>query len=235
MNLLPVNKFRRLRSHFVNFLLDKNFRKEYLFFILQKRHYHQTYHDTALDRYPELFGICRDYYRHRKKVTILSFGCSTGEEVASLNKYLPQAFVTGVDISQTCLDKCRQQFENDHNKFMSSLSKEFMKSANFDAIFCLAVFQRPQLKLKKEVNTLTNYLFSHFDKQIIELDKKLNVKGLLFIDRCDFRFSDTETSKRYSVLEVENNRIIRNRPVFDSSNKRHDIITDSYRVFVKEN
>lgn len=232
---MKLNRLKVYLSHFVSFLTDEDFRKEYWLFVTKRKHYHQTLHDTALNRYPELFEICKNYFERSEKVAILSFGCSTGEEVASINQYLPQAFVTGTDISEVCLKKCNQHFKNDRNRFINSLSEEFVKSENFDAIFCLAVFQRPQTVPKKSLKTITNYPFDQFNKKIIDLDTKLNVGGLLFIDRCDFRFLDTETSARYAILNVTNNKIIRDRPVFNATNERHDLVTDAYRVFIKKN
>lgn len=51
----------------------------------------QPYARTAFDRHPRIFSCVRDRVPDSDTTRILSFGCSTGEEVFSLRRYFPQA------------------------------------------------------------------------------------------------------------------------------------------------
>ena len=57
---------------------------------------HQISNYTALDRYPDLFSTCKTLMQGKDTLKILSFGCSTGEEVLTLREYFPNAFIVGV-------------------------------------------------------------------------------------------------------------------------------------------
>ncbi len=51
---------------------------------------HQLSNATEMDRYPEIFQACANHFGG-KKLKILSFGCSTGEECVSILKYMPNS------------------------------------------------------------------------------------------------------------------------------------------------
>lgn len=51
---------------------------------------------TKMNRYPEIFSVCRGYFKGRPDLRILSYGCATGEEVLSLRGAFPSAFIVGV-------------------------------------------------------------------------------------------------------------------------------------------
>ena len=44
----------------------------------------------------------------RQDIKILSYGCSTGEEVLTLRNYFPNAHIIGAEINKHSLAKCRQ-------------------------------------------------------------------------------------------------------------------------------
>ena len=59
-------------------------------------HRFQPFNFTRADRYPWPFAFARDQLP--ANANILSFGCSTGEEIISLKAYLPSAHIRGQDI-----------------------------------------------------------------------------------------------------------------------------------------
>lgn len=220
-------------AYFTLKLLTKpSFRNETFSRIRFRKHFHQISHYTETNRYPDLFEICRDYFKDNTDTRILSFGCSTGEEVFSLGEYLPAAKIIGTDISKWCIKECLKKPHNDNFNFLHSKSEKFVRLDNFDAIFCLAVFQHPENR-RESAGSASEYLFSQFEEQLIILDKKLKTGGLLFIDQCDFNFFETIVSKKYSPLNNENNRLLRERPIFDRENKKILDVTYIYRVFAK--
>jgi hypothetical protein len=58
----------------------------------------------------------------------------------------------------------------------------------------MAVLQH--IKNREEVNVATKFTFQQFEKQLIALDEKLKVGGLLFIDKTDFDFMQTSVYGR---------------------------------------
>jgi hypothetical protein len=201
-------------------------------FIKYRKYYHQYRNYTCENRYPALFAICRDYFKNRQNVKILSFGCSTGEEVYSINSYLPQATIIGTDINPYNLRQCKKKKAKKNIRFIHTLSEEYQYSKNFDAIFCMAVLQH--IKNREEVNVATKFTFQQFEKQLIALDEKLKVGGLLFIDKTDFDFAQTAIYGRYSPLDLEGSRTVIDRPLFNSNNVKVSEKNDCYKVFLKK-
>ena len=219
---------------FIIFLTSSDYRNTTLSAIRYRKQIHQVNHYTEPDRYPDLFKICRDYFSGTPDLRILSFGCSTGEEVLSLSNYMPDAFIAGTDINKWCIRKCRQNIHSKNAVFMHSLSPEFKRETGFNAIFCLAVFQHPANRHDPDNEISVNYHFQQFEDQLRILDKKLLAGGLLFIENADFNFLETGLSARYSVLQVDNNIDVRERPLFNKENKKVSDITYIPRVFIKK-
>ncbi|MBP1638426.1 MAG: class SAM-dependent methyltransferase [Bacteroidetes bacterium] len=195
--------------------------------------YYQRAIFTAFNRYPSLFRACADYLNSIEHPKILSFGCSTGEEVFSIGQYLPHATIMGIDINLWCLKQCWKRNHNSNYTFAHRFSKEFEWASNFDAIFCLAVFQRTENRTNKNENRSV-FLFEKFESDITLLDKKIKPNGLLIIDHSDFNFEETCVASAYKPLKsFEQNKCHRNRPVFDRHNLKIANEHENYRVFVK--
>jgi len=186
------------------------------------------------DRYPALFEQCRQHFAGGSAVRILSFGCSTGEEVFTLARYLPGAEVVGVDINPWCLKQCTRMNHSGQLSFFHSLSGEFADAADFDAIFCMAVFQRSEHRTENARPGDTGFTFERFDAEVAMLDRKLKPGGLFFLDECDFSFEQTAAAARYRPAEFDGNRVLRQRPLFDRENRL--VANESYcvRCFIKK-
>ena len=194
---------------------------------------HQISTYTRTNRYPLLFRESKRYFlnQQREEIKILSFGCSSGEEVYSLGKYFPKANIFGTDMNLWCLEQCIKKYPNDRFAFHHRNSPEFIHSDSFDAIFCLSVFQRNVNKKFKQIPS--GFLFENFDNEITILDRKLKINGLLIIDRSDFSFSDTSVFYKYKVLEFEKNLTTHKRPLFDKNNIRISEQQQVYRIYIK--
>ncbi|MBO3699065.1 trans-aconitate 2-methyltransferase [Roseivirga sp. E12] len=213
------------------YLASAQKRSELWYGVRYGKDYHQKASFTLENRYPDLFSICQNYFNYRSELKILSFGCSTGEEVKTLSQVFPKAEVVGVDINKRSLRKARKNYENSKVSFLHSESMNFKNASYFNVIFCCAVFQKTDNR--DQSNHESKYLFSKFEKAITELDKKLNKGGLLVIDHSDFLFTDTSLFRNYEVLDAEGNRLKRNRPYYDSNNKRVSSFTETNRVYIK--
>ena len=241
VKLLRKSRYKFLRCVFLlllslknllNFFISASYRSQSVSKIRYKKQFHQTSHYTEANRYPDLFEICHDYFKEQSAPKILSYGCSTGEEVFSLGDYLPNASIIGTDISKWCIkESCKKNVGN-RFAFVHSGSEQFELLDNFDAIFCLAVFQHPKNR-EEFVNKATKYVFSQFEQQLIILDKKLKTGGLLFIDECDFNFLETRLVLNYFPLQSSNNKLSRERPLFNKWNQKISDTQKNYRVFLK--
>ncbi|MCE7993518.1 MAG: class I SAM-dependent methyltransferase [Roseivirga sp.] len=214
------------------FFTKAGYRSELYYGFRYVKRYHQRSSFTLLNRYPRLFTICQHFFEGRKQLRILSFGCSTGEEVESLGGHFPEAHITGTDINKRSIRIARTKYGSETKNFIHSLSSGFQKLENFDMVFCCAVFQSTANRTSHN-NQISDWAFEQFEASLQMLDQKLSKGGLLVIDHCDFRFVDTSCAEKYETLDVANNRIQRDRPTYDRHNQKISEVSENDRVFVK--
>lgn len=228
--------FYRILWSFYNvyrFFAIPSYRSRILNSIRFKRHYHQFSNFTQIDRYPDLFEMAKQRFDGVEHPKILSFGCSTGEEVATLSTYIPHASIIGIDINTWCVKEANRKYASENRRFLHSLSTEFLSLQDFDAIFCLAVFQHPENRHNKNRKE-SAYPFEQFENQLKELDNKLKSKGLLFIDHCDFNFLETNLMPNYQIAPFDGYLKIRQRPIFNKNNLKISENQNLFRVYQKK-
>jgi SAM-dependent methyltransferase len=164
----------------------------------------QPYSTTFDDRYPDLFTLARTLAGDGPDRRILSFGCSTGEEVFSLRRYFPQASIVGVDINPRRIRLARRNLRraggNTRIAFAVANSAEHLEAASFDAIFCLAVFRHEKLKNGPAVRCDPLIHFADFERAVTDLARCLRPGGLLVLRNSYFRFRDTLIAERFDVV-----------------------------------
>jgi len=109
---------------------------------------YQPVNDTREDRYPRIFSFVRDRLGADSDVKILSFGCSTGEEVFSLRRYFPRAAIKGIYINPANITVCRRRLARNADAAISfelANSTAAEADARYDAIFCMAVLRHGAL------------------------------------------------------------------------------------------
>jgi hypothetical protein len=199
---------------------------------LHRRDYHQLDTYTSANRYAPLFDECRERLDDSPQRRVLSYGCSTGEEVVSLAERWPQAAIVGVDINAWCIAECRRRHQAPQRTFLHRLSREFDAAGGFDAIFCLAVFQRQENRTRRD-NARSAYRFEQFERDLAVLDGKLKPGGLFVIDNADFRFTDAACASVYMPVMSANSQLRRGRPLYDRHNQKIADQHASPRIFVK--
>ena len=165
---------------------------------------YQPYGTTSFDRYPETFQYVRDQLADRQPARILSFGCSTGEEVFSLRRYFPEATIVGLDINPfnigICRIRClRTRDERIHFAVANSTAGE--ADASFDAIFAMAVFRHGDLNTPSPPIRCDHRIrFAGFEQSMADLARVLKPSGLLVVQHAMFRFHDTRLASRFETL-----------------------------------
>lgn len=195
---------------------------------------------TRAMRYPELFGQVAKMLEHISSPEILSFGCSTGKEIQSLQLLLPSGNFTGVDINPRCIRKAKRRtkedppysFANNRVDFYHSKSEEWAGKERYDCILALAVFQKTENRLETGRESHASFQFRDFEKGIARLNAMLKPGGMLVLEHCDYRFSDTQLSNRYKA--GPGIAILRKRPLFDKENKMIRDPEAQHRIFIKQ-
>ena len=213
---------------------DPDFRSICLLQLLNSKNVHQTTSLTFMDRYPMIFSACRDYFNGKQDLKILSYGCSTGEEVLTLRQYFPTAQIIGAEINKRSLEKCKELHVDGKITFLYSTFCEIQKHGPYDVIFCMAVFQRkPHYIEAKGISSLKKiYPFEKFERQIIELDKLINQYGLLVIHFTQYSLLDTSVVFKYKALDdysQDNYKM----PVFDKNNNLVENPAPQNTIFIK--
>ncbi|PLR68702.1 class I SAM-dependent methyltransferase [Bacillus sp. UMB0893] len=215
---------------------DKGFRSIFLLELLNSKNVHQTTSLTYMDRYPTIFSACRDYFDGKQDLKILSYGCSTGEEVLTLRRYFPNAHIIGADINKHNLAICRKLPVDEKITFIYSTISEIQKYGDFDAIFCMAVLQRkPHYIAEKGISSLKKiYPFEKFERQIMELDNLINPQGLLVVHFTQYSLWDSTLASRYEALGNHNQDDYLS-PVFDKNSNLIKNPTPQNNIFIKLN
>ncbi|WP_265562613.1 class I SAM-dependent methyltransferase [Sphingomicrobium arenosum] len=105
--------------------------------------------DSWDERYPELFDALAQMLAEHPAPRILSFGCSTGEEVRAMRRRLPHARIIGVDINAGNIDRARKSDpEGDYR-----VASRPPEGERFDAILALAIFRHARLKAEEPLES----------------------------------------------------------------------------------
>jgi len=196
------------------------------------RGYHQINHTTQDDRYPEVFAYLGNIYQnYSNDVRILSYGCSYGNECFSIRKYFPQAMIYGFDISKKCIRVANKYNKDKRIFFTDSLENIKFK---FDIVFAMSVLCR-WIDTKDKEDCGNIYPYCEFNKSVELLDKFLQEEGFFVIYNANFRFTDTNSSKKYTPIIIDEKLESGFVTKFDSSNKVLPDQDYKYIVFKKIN
>lgn len=217
-----------------DFASDESYRSSVLLKLRYRGTVHQTTAKTWVDRYPVLFRASREFLDDHDQLRLLSFGCSTGEEVVTLRRYFPKAQIVGAEINRKSLARCRELEVDDRIRFVHSRRAIVARHGPYDAIFCLAVLQRtPHLVEANNLASLADiYPFERFDEQLSELDRLLKPGGLLVVHHTQYVVAQSSIASRYAPLDGVP-AVPYSGPRFDARSRRIDGPVDPASVFVK--
>jgi len=194
---------------------------------------HQISNYTIYNRYPDLFLKSKELTQNKRDIKILSFGCSTGEEVFTLREYFPNAMIIGVDINKHNIKKATSKNLDPKIVFSHLVDETIQENGPFDIIFALAVLQRTQNRHENTFDSSDIYPFHKFNTQISQLSHHLKSNGIFVIDYADYLFEDTDVVSQYHALKGSHN-VISDRLMFDTKNQRMKNKVLLHRIFIKK-
>lgn len=191
--------FRKLRR----FITDRTYRETRWFYRARPNDLFQPSNATLPDRYPEVFAFVQRELGAESSVKILSFGCSTGEEVFSLRNYFPRATIKGFDINPGNIAVCRRRLKSVGDPGITfdtggTLAGE--ATASYDAIFCLAVLRHGDLARKHALRCDPILHFERFSVAVDSFRRCLKPGGLLAMRHNNFRLCDAPASRGFETI-----------------------------------
>ena len=217
---LPRLIRRPIRAIFC-LIADPDYRQQLTLRLRKPRNLFQPFNHTRPDRYPALFQFAVNQLKAGQEINILSFGCSTGEEVFALNHYLPNARITGLDINSRNIRKCHTKLAEKPNsrlRFTVANSTAMFPEQHFDAIFCLSVLRHGSLN--GGVPRCDHLIrFADFEETVTDFHRCLKPGGFLFIANSNFRLADTAAYSEFqAVLHEDINAPDPRMPIYDRNN-----------------
>jgi SAM-dependent methyltransferase len=156
---------------------------------------------TRRDRYPLAFQFARRWLGDKDDLRILSFGCSSGEEVLTLCSYFPSAAIKGIDIEPRRIALARTvAIGRADITFEVAGTAAHEPAGIYDAIFCMAVFRDPVLDLPGTSRVVGPLTFEAFEAEVGELVRCLKPGGLLLAAHSNFRVSDTRAAAQLELV-----------------------------------
>lgn len=174
----------------------------WLYFIRPKSAF-QPFNDTLDDRYPEIFAFVAAELGAASKISILSYGCSIGDEVFSLRRYFPRATIKGVDINPANIAVCRRRLKKSPDAgiaFATAHSTAAESSRGYDAIFCMAVLRHGSLGLPGVTRSDHLIRFEDFSRAIADFKRCLKPGGLLIVRHSNFRLGDAPAGQAFETI-----------------------------------
>lgn len=165
----------------------------------------QVSNATEFNRYPKIFGLLASILEnYHTSEHILSFGCSTGDELKSLDVlYLRGHHLTGVDISESALSQAKSSTlpRNNQVEYFNSKDNGWRVPNRYRAVLALSVLCRwPETQKIENINSI--YSFQDFEKQILELSALVKNGGYLIIHNSNFYFEDTDIFTQYRIAPL---------------------------------
>lgn len=163
----------------------------------------QPYSLTGFD-HPHIFAFVCDRLSAHSASRLLSYGCSTGEEVFTLRNYFPQAEIVGIDINPRSIHICRKQLERGgatRIRFKLARSPDAEPDGCYDAVFCLSVLRHGELGASHPESCDHLIRFIDFEKTVESLCRSLKLGGYLILRGSNFRFCDTVAAIEFDTVQ----------------------------------
>jgi SAM-dependent methyltransferase len=138
-----------------------------------------------------------------RKIKILSYGCSIGDEVFSLRRYFPRAVIKGIDINPANIAVCRRRLKKlpDTNISLTTANGTGAEtSGDYDAIFCMAVLPPWQPWAAGSNALRPPHPVRGFCPRLADFERCLKPGGLLIIRHSNFRLCDAPAGQAFETI-----------------------------------
>jgi len=156
-----------------------------------------------MDRYPRIFRFIQAQLGADTAIRILSFGCSTGEEVISLRRHFPHAVIKGIDVNPANIARCLERLKQTADPLMAFAAADSTSNepdGAYDVIFCMALFRHGDLSGPGVTCCDHRIEFAAFARAIADLSRCLKPRGLLVIRNSNFRLCDTPAGAEFETI-----------------------------------
>ena len=215
---IAIRQFRKLWR----LIVDPPYRHMMWLHYVRRRGIFQPFNDTRADRYPRIFAFVQSELGAGQKLRIISFGCSTGEEVFSLRQYFPNAAIKGIDINPGNIALCRQRAAAAGDgaiSFELARSTQNEADASCDAIFAMAVLRHGGLGAPGVTRCDHLLPFDDFARAVADFSRCLKPGGLLVIRHSNFRLCDAPAGRDFeTILQVALPQGTAGTPLFGPDN-----------------
>jgi SAM-dependent methyltransferase len=203
--------------------VDRPYRNVMWLHLLRPKGAFQPFNDTRADRYPQIFSFVRSELGNDGEVKILSYGCSTGDEVFSLRDYFPRAVIKGIDVNPGNIAFCNRRLKRAPDtaiSFETANSTMAEPAALYEVIFCMAVLRHGSLGLPGVTRCDHLIRFEHFAEAVQDFKRCLKPGGLLVIRHSNFRLCDTPAGAAFeTILRVKLPDTAKKTPIFSPDNE----------------
>jgi SAM-dependent methyltransferase len=191
--------------------------------------------NTAENRFPAIFEFIRDELSDRPALRLLSFGCSTGEEVFTLRRYFPTASIDGIDVNpyriRTCCRRLRERGGDAGIHFRAAASTRHLPGASYDAIFCLSVLRHGGLSDGRAARCDHLIEFASAERVVEDFIRCLKPGGFLAMVNSNFRVADMTVAEFLDpIMQMGPEPPRRRTPLYGPDNRR--LTDDAYRDVV---
>ena len=245
--LIPNAKYQILNIHcnesprWLSNLYQKNSRVHLLLAPLRHRlvawrnlasrdELHQAWGTTAANRRPALLQALATLVPDARDLKILSFGCSTGEELQDLRRYYPTATLLGTDLNRASLREAQTKAVACRAALFASTDEGLRQHGPFNLIVACSVFIRhPEDTLTDDLRAM--YPLESFSKGVTRLFDNLVVGGHMLIHNANYRVMDTRLAPCLEV--VRHDHVVQSSqvPLFESNGKKSTILRYEDQLF----
>ena len=205
----------------------------------------QVSHATNMNRYPDEYLAVKEFLRKRssigKKIKLLSFGSSYGNEAISLatlyfneEEGFPDVAIYGFDIDDETINVSKEHVAR-HDKhlpvhFFDGRKTPLNFDGKYDAIFANSVLCDATSDPMTVEVVEAHFPFQDFEASLSKLDAALNDGGVLAIINSSYNFADSNLAERYEVVAqcfgdfVPRIDLEKHEFVFNSENAKRDCV-----------
>lgn len=194
---------------------------------------HQAWGTTAVNRRPKLVQAISEIVPDGDKKKVLSYGCSTGEELVELRQKYHRAQLFGTDLNRTSLRKAKTTLADCAVELFVSTEADLRRYGPYDLIVACSVFIRhPEDTHTDDLSRL--YPFRVFEKGILRLFENIKPGGLMCIHNANYRVMDTDLAASLRAIRHPDVAQSPNVPLFASSGRKLSPAPYEDQLFLRE-